>query len=670
MGGGSTRRGFLAGCLSSLPMLRGGRLLLTRSDAQSEPAAASLPYVEPGLLAKLPFGTHSHYLQPWREEVSTVRAADCANGIGIVLDGTPTAAPHAALDLLARSGIANVRVELPWHILDYDDDHRLADGRPYAALLRMCRQRGMRPLILLNAHHGMPVPTRQVTRHLIRSSPAGARTVTLNSSDGIIIGRTGISDLSEFWAAEALILEVRDDQVVLSKPLPKPLEAGHPVTLATLKYAPFAGPGSASTWATLDGWGRYVDTIARFAGETLGTANGKDRGFDLEIWNELSFGARFLNIDNYYDPPRGRRQDDAIWSAIVAETATRVSGNPAAFSGVRVTNGFASTVPWPAASEQPAAITALSKHPYPRQLSFPRDEQKNTRCLGADGRPTSYIPVYDAFFPEYFATAIQTETILRDMGSETNEIYGKKHGRFARQIDGRVAPVPVWITEVGVNPKEVGVHGSAAIDRLKAKAAARLLLFYLNKGAERVYLYSAFGGDAEYGLVPDALLATERAPDLRNNASRDATSESLTVIGRISAVMRDGMDTGLRNIRPLQFGTLPSPGSGVQLRGDGTATNPLLRNADALALLPFQVNDRRFVIAHYAVTRDIRVDMAAEEITVDIIGLRRTGLGLALYDPLTDHWSGARAETIGDSAIRLALTVTDSPRLLVAQEAP
>ena len=51
---------------------------------------------------------------------------------------------------------------------------------------------------------------------------------------------------------------------------------------------------------TMAGWRRYADTIATFVTDVLGTAQRSDKGFDMEIWNELSFGSKFLNINQYY----------------------------------------------------------------------------------------------------------------------------------------------------------------------------------------------------------------------------------------------------------------------------------------------------------------------------------------------------------------------------------
>jgi hypothetical protein len=56
---------------------------------------------------------------------------------------------------------------------------------------------------------------------------------------------------------------------------------------------------------------------------------------------------------------------------LLQATVDCVQQKPAAFSGVQLADGFASTIPWPASSNQPVGISAISKHPYPPDRSFP-----------------------------------------------------------------------------------------------------------------------------------------------------------------------------------------------------------------------------------------------------------------------------------------------------------
>jgi hypothetical protein len=658
MTGAMSRRAVLRTGLHCAPLVFGAG---AATECDAAPASA---YVDPTIMAKLPFGTRSHYLQPWRGYLDTVGATQFLAGIGVVLDGG-TSTSEAVLDTLAANSVAGIRLEISWSELDFDDESRLTRADAYRRLLASCRARRLRPLILLNANHGLPVPTLQFSRTITTDVEAGARIIALDSVDQIILGRTGLSNLSGFWAAEALVTAVEGNRVVLSKPLPKRLRAGARVQLATLKYAPFGAPGAPSTIDTLAGWVRYVDVVSRFVGEALNSADAADKGFDLEVWNELSFGSKFLSIENYYDRPT-LRAADWLYAAIVGETAAWVAGHPQAFAGVGLSNGFASTIPWPAASTQPPPVTALSKHPYPRQLLFPQDDPEDGRCIDARGNPTRYVPRYEAFFPEYFASAIQSETIVRDMGPNDNSIQGAMHGRFARHLNGVEIPVSVWITEIGVNATEIGVTGDAETRLLKAKATARALLFYLNKGAGRVYLYSATGGDRGYGVVTDS--AAHGALASANAKDEETCSPALQVIHRIAEVLRGDDVTASFQARALRFSVHAAPDSAPQFLGDGSVGNPPLRNVDTLALLPYQTGERRFVVAHYFVTRDIRRPTRPEPVTVEIGGLSGGKLTASTYDPMADSWLALRIAYIASNLALVTLDVSDSPRLLVIRD--
>jgi hypothetical protein len=657
--GSMTRRGLMHGGLGAVLLPP----LIVAAPAQSGSHGAR-PYTDPTILAKLPFGTHSHLLQPWRSYLETVPATRFLHGIGIVLDSEHPVA-EAAIEMLARNGVAHARLEIGWGKLK-GDEYNFAGADSFTKALASCRRWGLRPLILLNAHHGLPAPAEIFARTVIEGAPAGARRLRVDSVSGIEPGRSGLCDLSEFWAAEILVTELKGNRLFLSKPLPKPIAAGTTVKMATLKYEPFSVPGSLRNETTIMGWLRYVDATAEFVAAALGTAGEDDVGFDLEIWNELSFGTKFLSINNYYDPKPYSYREDEIWTEIVARTAEHVGREARRFAGVLVTNGFGSTVPWPASSRQPERIAAISKHPYPQRRTFPADE-RGTRAVDLDGRPTAFVPSYKAWFPEYGASAIQTETIVRDMGPITSAIYGVDHGRFARKLETKTVPVEVWITEIGILPSEAGVTDPETALRLKAKAATRFVLFYLQKGAGRVYLFSAFGGDLGTGILTERFLQYVRT---RGYPDDDASwrSPALTAIGRIAGRMREGLDTTFESTRALDFAVWDEPGSAVQFEGGGTKATPPLRNVDALVLLPFQINRSRFAVGYYVVTKDLAVPMSPEMIRVDIDGLNSRNIAASAYDPVADTGAPIEVAASGQHGVTISLVATDTPRLLFLEE--
>ena len=98
-----------------------------------------------------------------------------------------------------------------------------------------------------------------------------------------------------------------------------------------------------------------MGTVADFVAETLGTQREADRGFDLEIWNELTFGSSFLSINNYYEPKLVEYKEEGIWERLVRETAELADRHPDQFRGVTLVDGFRNTIPWPSAAREPRA---------------------------------------------------------------------------------------------------------------------------------------------------------------------------------------------------------------------------------------------------------------------------------------------------------------------------
>ncbi|MEJ7614235.1 MAG: hypothetical protein SQA66_11435, partial [Candidatus Fervidibacter sacchari] len=114
--------------------------------------------------------------------------------------------------------------------------------------------------------------------------------------------RTGLCNWTDYWACEVFVTEVdhQTGECKLSKPLPKDLKAGEKVLLATLKYLPAHPVGTTEFEAMVKGWLRYTQLVLDLL-KSVGISE-----FDVEIWNELSFGSNFMRdsgINHYYDPP-------------------------------------------------------------------------------------------------------------------------------------------------------------------------------------------------------------------------------------------------------------------------------------------------------------------------------------------------------------------------------
>lgn len=628
-------------------------------------------YIDPRYHTAVWFGAHSHWAQPWRAYQETVPASRFLNGIGMCLTFPDGANPDPICRMLARSGVKHGRIEIGWGNLDWADKLPDATKQRIAKVILAARNAGIRPLILLNAHCGAPCPARWFERVAAAPAKAGDRRLRLTDVRDLVVGRSGLNNLSEYWACEALVTGIDGDTVTLSKPLPKDIAAGARVSMATLKYRPFGPPDTPEYRETADGWRRYVAEVARFATDTLGTGGAADKGFDLEIWNELSFGSWFLFLNGYYKPEFANYNQDTIFGNLVRETAAYVDEHAADFAGVALCDGLSNTIPWPASSTEPARVTALSKHPYAGRVEYPKQRRDNliNTLWQNEPKPTWY-PTYSATFPEYYATYLQTESVIRDLAPITTEIYGVKHGRNARVIDGKVRPVWPWFTEVGWAPNENGITDIEQGMRLKAKTTARYYCFFLNKGLQRLYLYASCEGDKWLGIVSDKFVdyARKNADYPRDDAAY--LSPALATLRRIVAKMRAGLDPGLTATRDLSVLSLADKHHHLQFSGDGTPEHPSLYNREVFAWLPYQVNRRRFVVAYYVMTRDITKPLPPEEYVLRVGGVHTAWCSVSAYDPVLDRAVPVGCTLKRDGSLELRLTATDYPYLLTIEEPP
>ena len=367
--------------------------------------------------------------------------------------------------------------------------------------------------------------------------------------------------------------------------------------------------------ATLAGWLAYISTVTREVRTIVG-----DDDFDVEIWNELTFGSDFLDINRYYSPEVDTAPGEAmeVTTRAILERSVEWLRDPAhGVPGVGIGDGFASQRPWEAGSTIPVGLTAIDKHPYPRRVSYPDQAILNgsrpTDALGreegsrdAAGRwVDSFTPSYVSYFPEYFLSAIQTEHMVRDLSPLTTGVYGEPHGRRTRPAGG--IPPELWITELNLGSYAVE---PAARERFQAKVALRSMVSFVAKGASAVDLFAAHAvGDGQLGLVDprffEALDGSDTYPgDAAGGLTLDATRRLVEEL------------QGPPTVRPRRLSLLAigDYADRTQFTGDGTRAHPPLFDREVAAVFPFQVDDDRFAVAAYVMTRDLgRVDGTACE---------------------------------------------------------
>ena len=255
---------------------------------------------------------------------------------------------------------------------------------------------------------------------------------------------------------------------------------------------------------------RYVAAIGSLAREALGTQGKADSGFDVEVWNELTFGSNFLDINNYYDPKRQYAEPLTYRKTRVWTTALRPDARlDFEQKGLRV----------PAADDrgllqrprqrlsqrrrhqrlqQPVALE-LRVQPLGRaggpeqallhrlQLSgraspehpFAGKDHATVDALGHyDGKQqgrewheivpgTNFVPTFRSPFPEWSHSAFQTETIQRDLFPDSRRTntpdWMGRYGRYTHNGDFQTPRY--WQTEtnydrsdfIGRVKKEAGV---------------------------------------------------------------------------------------------------------------------------------------------------------------------------------------------------------------------
>jgi hypothetical protein len=641
--------------------------------------------IDPKQQTELVFPDRSHWLQPWRAYLDTQPASRLTRAVGINFDVEPGEA-DATARLLAANGFKRARIEIGWRSVGFDQPGKIEDGGSAHALLAALKKHGLRPLILLNANQIAPGPTKQLELTLAEPAQKGARTLRLDrgSAEAAEPGRTGLNRSSDGKAADVILTSIAPDGTArLSKPLPADLAAGpHPA--ATLRFLPFEPPqkpdGSPNPAfeRTMHGWLRYVGAVTAEARRVLG---GDD--FDVEIWNELSFGSDFLYADRYFDPaPKGKGD---VTQVMLTRTLAWLRDPAHGVPRVGVTNGFASQTPFPAGSTSPPGLTALSKHPYQQLIRFPAGALETAqRPLDAQGRPEGrkvgghswrddFVPTYDAFFPEYYLSGIQTETMIRDISPIRTVFAGAAHGRATRPKGG--APPQVWITETGLDPRGADPnrrgsprHTSLAdaspgeVARFRAKATTRALVAYVNKGATAIDFFAV--KDPIYGLVdPGFFKALKRSPG--TYPGDGAGGETLAAVRRITAVMSSSRPPG--RTRPLKLISVSDHHGHKQFDGDGSAAHPPLYDRDVVAFLPFQAAPGRYVVPVYVMTRNLAKELPPEDFRLSIGGLGGGELRVAASDPLTGKKTPAEVVSQDAKSVVVELPLTDSPRLLTLE---
>jgi hypothetical protein len=665
---------------------------------------------------------------PWRAYMDTQPASQYLRVLGCVFNGVGADDADAVAEILAGAGIHQVRIEVGWGSFDFDRPDRLRDEKGLLAKLRAVKRHGIRPLILLNANSGWPCPIREVRVELRADAKAGERRIVVDRTSGIVLGRTGLRGQA-YQIAFPLItaVDAASGRCELSAPLTKGVKKGL-LHLYVLKYAPFAGAvyedGSPNPNCreTFDGWMAYVAGICRACKKGLGTEGAADAGFDLEVWNEYTFGSQFLEEKNYYDPDRvfgesyvyrNHGREKKGHEAILPMTIDYVNDPASDCPGVRVIDGFANQRPWESGSGMWPGQFGFSRHYYTgtdvRRINREWHIRKRTEkidgplnALGErDGEPdgrdwqtihveTLFVPAHEMALPEYWHHAYQTEFITRDVQPFPGP--WRQHHRFSHNGDGRIAEV--WRTETNFWRAPLGgrlqkEHGAdrkdpryaALLHHIGAKSLLRMYVFRSHKGESTNTIYNAKGSDDGFAVIPRAFHdALKKNGQRLTDEVRALRGKQLETIERVTRLM----ETGVRIDAPrkLSVDKLVEREPRLVFKGDGTEARPDRYNRHVFACLPFQLAADRFAVAYYVVTRNAvkeydttrdaldpaRYSMPPQEFDVTLSNVRGLGSTLRVFDPLTDEDVAVRKLACDGTTLCVRVKAVDYPRFLMVDE--
>lgn len=693
------------------------KLAVTQPSSNAAPPGSQgnlLSIYEDWAQQEISFGSRSYYLAPWRSYMDT-RTADTWNHVLGINFNVQASEADAAAQMLKEAGIRSARVEIGWNSLSYPDDSKLvpAQEKRLKAILSALKRKGIRPLILLNANSSQPAPHVQWEVKVSKKAKKGDRVIYLDNVSGIKPYYTGLDGLAYQTMYPVIVkIDAKTGKAELSAPLPKDVTTGR-IQLTKLKYLPFSGTkfqnGQTNPAAkeTLTGWLRYVAKVTHFVQDTLGTKGKADAGFDIEVWNEYTFGSQFSNIGNYYEPKpefsealtykENGRTVEGI-EVILPLTVNYIRNVHNGMSGVKVINGFSNQRPWDNGTEMWSGQTGFSRHyytgydPESSVVSRANSQLKTDGLLDALGNKdeSGYTPTHTQAFPESTFYAYKTEYVTRDLQPFPGQF--DDHFRFANPGDGVRAEV--WMSETNFDrtsfttqitnrsglkkedPKVVNLLHSLA-----AKADLRIYTFYGHKGIETVDLFAAKAEDSTYSFFPQAFYKKlAQTKGVLTDEARSLAGKQWNAVANVTRLMSEGK--AIDNPRPIKVDEVVEAKPQITLRGDGTAAHPDLTGKDDLAILPYQLTENKYAIGFYMVTRDITkkwnpakgdldpsaYDMPEQSFKVTFSNVAGTGAKVYVYDPIQNRKLNAAVLNGSDTELTINLPTVDYPRFLVVEE--
>ncbi|HOK56895.1 MAG TPA: PA14 domain-containing protein [bacterium] len=624
------------------------------------------PYVSPEFHKNIPWPKQSFYLQPWRSYMETVRGKEFLEGIGIAYNFPWAVGDNeTALKILSNSGFKNIRFEIGWSNVEWDEK-KLKNEEKLIDVFKICKKYGIKPLILLNAHHGYPCPMKYMNGEVLEDVSIGSKEIKIKVQGEIKEGYTALTNLKgkdpSHAAYDIFITKYQEETASLSRPLPNDFKKGDKIQLRIYKYLPAHPVGTPEFEEMADGWMKYVKLVC----DMLKKAGLEDKDFELEIWNELSFGSMFIadhGINFYYDPPKVKFSGDFLkkgghaWE-IGKRTVDYVKEN---YPGTRVIWGFSNTTFYHTSILQlPPKIDGQSYHPYgtgKRVVSkdYPPKDRYSWYIEG-------YIPDNLTWcMPEGWAhLGVQTERLTHHLFPLNRKARPEGVERFYH-----------YLTEHGFNGYEAGISDEEEALKYKAKTIIRALLFWLNKGISKVYIFCTYDKDnrgmgillsninpKEYSKYPEDQLYSPAMKALKNVFDKFKDSEDLKEVRQI-------------DIEVVSLGKQYKVFENVKYVGEkkeNIPNPPELYYRDMFTFLPFQINKNKFVFAVYVMSYDITNPLPSMNFRLIIKNIYGENAKITYYDPIENKEIPFKLLDKGKDNVKLEIEAVEYPRLIIIEE--
>lgn len=668
-----------AAVVGGLFVIAGGVALFAATPPPpTQPIPVGHPYIDAAQI--LPSPQTSFYNQTWRGYMETIPATTLLNGISVVYSAgnVSEAQQDKNMQYMASIGIRGIRKEMSWGSIDASNETQFNPNAAArnTAILANCKKYGITPDLLLNANDGAPEPSfaPSLKGKLVKTAPVGATKVTVSgiAASAIVIhkqnttmGGSGMSDGDDASVrAHHMFTNVatnKDGSVTLtfSRPTLIAMAAGSDVHIQYFKYMPLYAVGTPEFNNTMAGWKNYITAVAN-AVKAAGLPQVK-----IEIWNEETFGSKFLDANNYYSPstPVNTTGLDKMhpggqdWE--MANQTTQYFKSVFG-SNVKVDWGFSNTNAYKTPIPQLPSVDAESFHPYGSGLV---DLSKTNARSIKNLVPGPYVP----------AVKRQLAEGGMALGSNVlNLINGKlqPNSRLYKHPPG-ISHFEYWFTEDGFSPtNHQQVHTQAENDLLQSKASLRLISFWLNKGVSFIDFTSAYGADkraAKSGTqVGGNLLGYDALKDGGNPASpvAEVIKNFTTQFAGATAL------TAPRNLGVTVADITPNDNTSAYevFPADKVTKEPALHYRELYQFLPFQVTNNKFVIPTYVMSYNIVAPPPAMDFQVDITNVNGTNATVTYYDPITNKQIPIRVVSRSNSNIVLALEAIDYPRLIEITE--